>query len=179
MANKSAWFCRIVPKYGWTLEVQLPNEAFSFSSTFSSFIIHRCTFSSVSTEKRPERNFLMILVIILLFSIFAVFTIYTVWWQKAQWKSGCFYKKSIPKVQEKAKQREWFVSQSVLFFWAFRRKTSKRRGYTNFGQSNVTKTLPPPLQVRMGKSGNEQCKIRPELRGLPPAKVRRWKEIGK
>ena len=58
-------------------------------------------------------------------------------------------------------------------FLAFRRKTSKRRGYTNFGQSNVTKTLPPPLQVRMGKSGNEQCKIRPELRGLPPAKVRR------
>ena len=56
-------------------------------------------------------------------------------------------------------------------FRAFQCKTSKRRGYTNFGQSSVTKTLPPPLQVRVGKSGNEQRNIRPELRGLPPAKV--------
>jgi len=64
-------------------------------------------------------------------------------------------------------------------FRAFQCKTSKRRVYTNFGQSSVTKTLPPPLQVRIGKSGNEQCKIRPEFRGLPPAKVLRWKETGK
>ena len=68
---------------------------------------------------------------------------------------------------------------SQFCFWPFRRKTSKRRGYTNFGQSSVTKTLPPPLQVRIGKSGSEQCKIRPEFRGLPPAKVLRWKETGK
>ena len=84
-----------------------------------------------------------------------------------------FFLKIYPQGSRKG-EIAWMICESVSSdFWAFRCKASKRRGYTNFGQSSVTKTLPPPLQVRIGKSGNEQCKIRPEFRGLLPAKVLR------
>ena len=107
----------------------------------------------------------------------SIFSVYFL--QMVKMKRHVFLGKIYPQGSRKG-EIAWMICESVSsVFWPFRRKTSKRRGYTNFGQSSVTKTLPPPLQVRIGKSGNEHCKIRPEFRGLPPAKVLRWKETGK
>ena len=77
-----------------------------------------------------------------------------------------FFLKIYPQGSRKG-EIAWMICESVgSVFWAFRRKTSKRRGYTNFGQSSVTKTLPPPLQVRIGKSGGKATLIWPTLASI-------------
>ena len=88
------------------------------------------------------------------------------------YKTVVFWLKIYPQGSRKGEIARMICESVGSDFRAFQCKTSKRRVCTNFGQSSVTKTLPPSLQVRIGKSGSEQCKIRPELRGLPPAKVR-------